>query len=152
MVVLGFASAIAVGTVLLMLPISKQGPGGANFVDALFTATSAVCVTGLTTVDTVLHWTPFGQVVIMLLIQLGGLGIMIFASLIGLVLARKLSVRSRMNAVSEAKAVGFADVRGLVRGIVKKYKGTFSFSYENGYVHANVLLPLESDVYQSKIA
>ena len=119
MVVLGFASAITVGTVLLMLPISKQGPGGANFVDALFTATSAVCVTGLTTVDTVLYWTPFGQVVIMLLIQLGGLGIMIFASLIGLVLARKLSVRSRMNAVSEAKAVGFADVRGLVRGIVK---------------------------------
>lgn len=119
MVVLGFASAIAVGTMLLMLPISKQGPGGANFVDALFTATSAVCVTGLTTVDTVLYWTPFGQVVIMALIQLGGLGIMIFASLIGLVLARKLSVRSRMNAASEAKAVGFADVRGLVRGIVK---------------------------------
>ena len=118
-VVFGFAATIAIGTGLLMLPISKQGPGGANFVDALFTATSAVCVTGLTSVDTVLYWTPFGQVVIMLLIQLGGLGIMIFASLIGLVLARKLSVRSRMNAASEAKAVGFADVRGLVRGIVK---------------------------------
>ena len=118
-VVLGFAAAIAVGTMLLMLPISKQGPGGANFVDALFTATSAVCVTGLTSVDTLLYWTPFGQVVIMLLIQFGGLGIMIFASLIGLVLARKLSVRSRVNTASEAKATGFADVRGLVKGIVK---------------------------------
>ena len=117
-VVVGFAAAIAVGTALLMLPISKQGPGGANFVDALLTATSAVCVTGLTSVDTVLYWTPFGQVVIMLLIQLGGLGIMIFASLIGLVLARKMSVRSRINAASEAKATGFADVRGLIRGIV----------------------------------
>ena len=101
-----------------MLPISKVGPGGASFIDALFTATSAVCVTGLTVVDTPTYWTPFGQVVILLLIQLGGLGIMIFASLIGLVLARKLSVRSRLNTAAEAKAVGFDDVRGLVRGIV----------------------------------
>lgn len=117
-VVVGFALAVLVGTLLLMLPIAKAGPGGASFIDALFTATSAVCVTGLTVVDTVTHWTPFGQVVIMILIQLGGLGIMIFASLIGLVLARKLSVRSRLNTAAEAKAVGFADVRGLVRGIV----------------------------------
>ncbi|HZW41076.1 MAG TPA: potassium transporter TrkG, partial [Agromyces sp.] len=102
----------------LLLPISKAGPGGASFVEALFTATSAVCVTGLTVVDTPTFWSPFGQVVILLLIQLGGLGIMIFASLIGLVLARKLSVRSRVNTATEAKAVGFDDVRGLVRGIV----------------------------------
>lgn len=118
-VVTGFALAILMGTALLMLPISKVGPGGGSFVDALFTATSAVCVTGLTVVDTPTYWTPFGQVVIMALIQLGGLGIMIFASLIGLVLARKLSVRSRLNTAAEAKAVGFADVRGLVRGILK---------------------------------
>lgn len=118
-VVVGFGAAILAGTLLLMLPISKAGPGGASFVDALFTATSAVCVTGLTVVDTVSYWTPFGQVVIMLLIQTGGLGIMIFASLIGLVLARRLSVRSRLNTAAEAKATGFADVRGLVRGIVK---------------------------------
>ncbi|KRC61684.1 ATPase [Agromyces sp. Root81] len=117
-VVVGFAAAVLVGTFLLMLPISKAGPGGAGFIEALFTATSAVCVTGLTVVDTVVYWTPFGQVVILLLIQLGGLGIMIFASLIGLVLARKLSVRSRMNTAAEAKAVGLDDVRGLVRGIV----------------------------------
>lgn len=118
-VVMGFALAILMGTALLMLPISKVGPGGGSFVDALFTATSAVCVTGLTVVDTPTYWTPFGQVVIMALIQLGGLGIMIFASLIGLVLARKLSVRSRLNTAAEAKAVGYADVRGLVRGILK---------------------------------
>ncbi|MFD1573514.1 TrkH family potassium uptake protein [Agromyces cerinus subsp. nitratus] len=117
-VVVGFAVAVLVGTFLLMLPISKAGPGGAGFIEAVFTATSAVCVTGLTVVDTLVYWTPFGQVVIMLLIQLGGLGIMIFASLIGLVLARKLSVRSRLNTMAEAKAVGLDDVRGLVRGIV----------------------------------
>jgi trk system potassium uptake protein TrkH len=117
-VVTGFGIAVAAGTILLMLPIAKVGPGGANFVEALFTSTSAVCVTGLTVVDTATFWTPLGQVVILALIQLGGLGIMIFASLIGLVLARKLSVRARLNTAAEAKAVGFDDVRGLVRGIV----------------------------------
>lgn len=118
-VVGGFAVAILVGTVLLLLPVSSApGESSASFVDALFTATSAVCVTGLTVLDTPTFWSPFGQVVIMLLIQLGGLGIMIFASLIGLLLARKLTVRSRLNTASEAKSVGFDDVRGLVRGIV----------------------------------
>ena len=110
--------AIAVGTALLMLPIAKAGPGGASLLEALFTATSAVCVTGLTVVDTATYWTPLGQVIIMLLIQLGGLGIMIFAALVGLVLARKMTVRARLNTAAEAKAVGYEDVRGLVRGIV----------------------------------
>ena len=98
-------------------PADDHEPGGTTFVDALFTATSAVCVTGLTVVDTAMHWTPLGQVTILVLIQLGGLGIMIFASLIGLALARKLSVRTRLNTAAEAKAVGYEDVRGLVRGI-----------------------------------
>ena len=117
-VVGGFGITIAIGTGLLMLPVAKVGPGGASFIEALFTATSAVCVTGLTVVDTLTYWTPLGQVIIMLLIQLGGLGIMIFAALVGLVLARKMTVRSRLNTAAEAKAVGFDDVRGLVRGIV----------------------------------
>ena len=117
-VVLGFAAAIAVGTALLMLPIAKVGPGGANLVEALFTATSAVCVTGLIVVDTPVFWTGFGQVVILALIQLGGLGIMIFAALIGVVLARKMSVRSRLNTAAEAKSLGLEDVRGLVKRIV----------------------------------
>ena len=117
-VVVGFGAAVLGGTLLLLLPISTMNGRSPSIVDALFTATSAVCVTGLTVVDTPTFWSPFGQVVIMLLIQLGGLGIMIFASLIGLVLARKLSVRSRVNTATEAKAVGFDDVRGLVRGIV----------------------------------
>jgi trk system potassium uptake protein len=117
-VVVGFGAAILVGTVLLLMPVSTMDGRSPSFVDALFTATSAVCVTGLTVLDTPTFWSPFGQVVIMVLIQLGGLGIMIFASLIGLVLARKLSVRSRLNTATEAKAVGFDDVRGLVRGIL----------------------------------
>jgi trk system potassium uptake protein len=117
-VVVGFAAVILTGTVLLLLPFSTMDGKSPSFVDALFTATSAVCVTGLTVLDMPTFWSPFGQVVIMLLIQLGGLGIMIFASLIGLVLARKMSVRSRLNTATEAKSVGYDDVRGLVRGIV----------------------------------
>ncbi|MEV1131705.1 potassium transporter TrkG [Agromyces sp. NPDC049794] len=117
-VVMGFSAAVLAGTLLLWLPPMSVEPSGTSFIDALFTATSAVCVTGLTVVDTELHWSPLGHAVILLLIQLGGLGIMIFASLIGLVLARKLSVRARLNTVTEAKAIGHDDVRGLVRGIV----------------------------------
>ena len=114
----GFAVAILAGTALLLTPVAKAGPGAASPVEALFTATSAVCVTGLVVVDTPTFWTPFGQAVILVLIQLGGLGIMIFASLIGLVLARRISVRSRLYAAAEAKVLGLDDVRGVVRGIV----------------------------------
>ncbi|GGI46752.1 potassium uptake TrkH family protein [Agromyces flavus] len=117
-VVVGFAAAVLGGTLLLLLPPMTRAPEGTSFIDALFTSTSAVCVTGLTVVDNELHWTPLGHAVIVALIQVGGLGIMIFASLIGLVLARKMSVRARLNAATEASVVGFADVRGLMRGIV----------------------------------
>ena len=115
-VVGGFAFASGVGTLVLMLPISAQGRA-ATPLEALFTAVSAVCVTGLTVVDTETFWSGFGQVVILALIQIGGLGIMLFASLIGVVLARKLSIRSRLTAASEARSIGVGDVRGLVKGI-----------------------------------
>lgn len=79
-----FTTAAWVGVVLLMLPIARRGPGGASFLEAFFTATSAICVTGLATVDTASFWSPFGQVVIMALIQIGGFGVMTLATLIGL--------------------------------------------------------------------
>jgi trk system potassium uptake protein TrkH len=124
-VVAGFGATVIIGTLLLMLPIAKEGPGGASLLEALFTATSAVCVTGLTVVDTATFWTPFGRIVILLLIQVGGLGIMLFASLIGLAIARKMTVRSRITAAAETKTVGFSDVKGLVLGIA-----TITFTIE----------------------
>ena len=114
----GFAGAILAGTALLLLPFSAADGRSTGIVDALFTATSAVCVTGLTVLDTATHWSGFGLVVIMLLIQLGGLGIMIFASLVGLLIARRFSMRARMTAAVEARALSTRDVKGLVRGIV----------------------------------
>ena len=116
--VAAFALTIAIGTALLMLPVARTGPGGSTLLEALFTATSAVCVTGLVVVDTATHWTPFGQVVIMLLIQVGGLGIMTFASVVGLSVLRKMSLRSRITAAAESGSVGLENVRGLLLGIV----------------------------------
>nr|WP_246020904.1 potassium transporter TrkG [Arthrobacter echini] len=118
-IALGFASAILGGTVLLMLPTSRVGPGGASFLEALFTATSAVCVTGLTVVDTPVYWTGAGQVIILALIQIGGFGIMSFASLLGVLLARHLGLRSRISTAAETKSVGIGDVRRILLGILK---------------------------------
>lgn len=118
-VLLGFAGAIAVGTGLLMLPISKSGPGGASFLEALFTATSSVCVTGLIVVDTPVYWTTFGHVVILAMIQIGGFGIMTFASVIGLAVIRRMSLRSRITAAAEVKSIGLDDVKGLILGVVQ---------------------------------
>jgi trk system potassium uptake protein len=115
-VVSGFLVAVLAGTLLLLLPFAAEGRS-ATPLEALFTAVSAVCVTGLTVVDTPTFWSPFGEAVILLLIQIGGLGIMLFASLIGLLLARKLTIRGRASAQSETKSLGVQDVRGLVKGI-----------------------------------
>jgi trk system potassium uptake protein TrkH len=90
----GFAGVIMAGTLLLLLPWS-QTRGEVGFVDALFTSTSAVCVTGLIVVDTGTAYAPFGQVVIVTLIQIGGLGIMTFAALAYLMLGRRLSLASQ---------------------------------------------------------
>ena len=89
----GFAGAILVGAIILRLPWANQ-PGKVNFVDALFTATSAVCVTGLAVVDTGTDYTFFGQVVILLLIQAGGLGVMSFAAVAFQLLGRGMSLQS----------------------------------------------------------
>lgn len=118
-VVAGFAAGLVVGTVLLMLPVARTGPGGATPLEALFTATSALCVTGLAVVDTATYWTPFGQVTILALIQVGGFGIMTLASLLGLLISRRLGLGSRIVAAAETKSVGLGDVRTVLLGVAK---------------------------------
>ena len=118
-VVFAFACAVLVGAVLLMLPVSRSGPGGAPFTTAFFTSTSAVCVTGLTVVDTPSYWSGFGQAVILGLIQLGGFGIMTFASLLGLLVSRRMGLRTRMIAAAETKSVGLGNLRAVVVGVLK---------------------------------
>lgn len=113
-VIFAFAMIIVAGTVLLTLPISKTSGTYGDPLIALFTAVSATCVTGLSTVDTPVFWTPFGHLVILAMIKLGGFGVMTFTSLIALVLARKLSLRTRLTTSSESSALGSGDVRKLV--------------------------------------
>ena len=118
-VALGFAAAILVGTVLLMLPVATQSRAGAGLVDALFTSTSATCLTGLVVVDTPTYWSGVGQGVILALIQVGGLGIMTMASLVGLLLANRIGLKARLNTAAEARASGLGDVRSVVLGVVR---------------------------------
>ncbi|MEV4714502.1 TrkH family potassium uptake protein [Micromonospora sp. NPDC049374] len=118
MIAVGFAGAIVVGTGLLSLPWATRSGDRTELVDALFTATSAVCVTGLVTVDTGSYWSTFGQVVILLLIQIGGLGIMTLATLFTVLLSRRLGLRARFLAQAETKSLNLGDVRGVVRRIV----------------------------------
>jgi trk system potassium uptake protein len=113
-----FAVAVAIGTALLSLPIATAGPGRADFLTALFHATSAVCVTGLVTVDTGTYWSGFGQAAILLCIQAGGLGIMTLATLFALLLSRRLGLRARLIAQAETKALSAADVRRVIRRVV----------------------------------
>lgn len=117
MVVTTFALAVAVATVLLLLPIADAEGEGVPFRVALFTATSAVCVTGLIVVDTEGQWSTFGEVVILVGMQVGGFGIMSLATLLGLLVWRRLGLRSRLVAQSETKSLGSADIGRVVRGV-----------------------------------
>lgn len=108
-----FLITIAIGTGLLMLPAARAEPGSAGPLVALFTATSAVCVTGLIVVDTPVYWTTFGQGVIMVLFQVGGFGIMTAATLLTVLVARRLGLSDRLVARVETRH-GIGEIRGVV--------------------------------------
>ncbi|AIQ43486.1 ATP synthase subunit J [Paenibacillus sp. FSL R5-0912] len=114
--VIGFAAMISIGTLLLMLPLSSVTGHPLGFIDALFTATSAACVTGLVVVDTGTYFTGFGQAVILVLIQIGGLGFMTMATLFALLLKRRISLRDRLIL---QEAMNQSSMEGIVRLIRK---------------------------------
>ncbi|AKU16020.1 ATPase [Luteipulveratus mongoliensis] len=118
MVVLAYLLAAAIGTVLLMIPAATTQEGSGDFRDALFTSVSAVCITGMSTVDVSTYWTPFGQSVILCLVQIGGLGIMTLAMLLVLVVRGRLGLRDTLAAQADAHTLTFGDVRRLLRRIV----------------------------------
>ena len=111
-----FAAIIAAVTALLLLPHARSGPGSASLLEALFTATSAVCVTGLTIVDTATFWSPFGQTIIAIGMQIGGLGVMTLASLLGLAVSRHIGLTQRILTASETKSK-LGDVVSLLRAV-----------------------------------
>ena len=110
--VLGFAGLILSGVALLMTPYASKSGGTLRFVDALFTATSAVCVTGLVVVDTGTYFSVFGQSVILLLIQIGGLGVMTVATLVAVLSGKKINLKERLLI---QEATNQLDLAGVVR-------------------------------------
>lgn len=120
-IALGFFLIIMTGTLLLMLPISARSGQVTSFHDALFTATSATCVTGLIVADTYQHWSNFGQVVILALIQTGGLGFITMGIFFSVFLKRKIGLKER-NLVQES--VNAFDIGGVVRLVKKIVFGT----------------------------
>ncbi|MFR2711804.1 MAG: potassium transporter TrkG, partial [Frisingicoccus sp.] len=111
-IIFGFSGVILLGAILLMLPFSSREGMTTPFLDALFTSTSAVCVTGLVLHDTATYWSTFGQLIIMLLIQIGGMGVITVAASFAMISGKKISLmqRSTMQEAISAPKVG-----GIVR-------------------------------------
>lgn len=120
-ILLGFAGVVLLGAFLLSLPISSKNHEWTPFIDALFTSTSAVCVTGLIVFDTATHWTIFGQIVILLLIQIGGMGVVTIAVSLAVISGKKIGLFSRetmKNAISAPNVSGIVRLTGfIIKGI-----------------------------------
>jgi trk system potassium uptake protein TrkH len=117
--VLSFLTVIAAGTVLLMLPLSHAQGQSAPFLTALFTATSAVCVTGLVVVDTGTYWSGTGQALIMGLFQLGGFGMMTSATLMGLLISGQMRIRTRLLLQAETHSLALGDVKSVAKIVLQ---------------------------------
>ena len=114
----GFLGVILIGSLLLMLPFSTRSGQTTSYVDALFTATSATCVTGLTPFDTYTHWTLFGQLVILFMIQLGGIGFMTVITMATLFMRHKIGLQNRMLVMESAGTITLSGIGQLVRRII----------------------------------
>ncbi|TJX12806.1 Trk family potassium uptake protein [Tissierella creatinini] len=119
-IVLGTMILILIGTLLLMLPASSRAGNYTPFIDALLTASSAFCVTGLIVYDTFTHWSLFGQIVIISLIQVGGLGFMTIVTLISMFLRRRIGLKERRLIMESANTFNIGGVVRLVRKIIKR--------------------------------
>lgn len=122
---IGFILVILIGGVILSLPISSVDGKPTNLLDSIFTSTSAVCVTGLVVVDTGTHWNLFGQIILLLLIQIGGLGFMSFTTMLAIIMGKKITLRNRLIV---QEAMNAFDIQGLVK-MVKHVVG-FTFCVE----------------------
>ncbi|MBV4419796.1 TrkH family potassium uptake protein [Clostridium tyrobutyricum] len=123
--ILGFLFIIFIGAILLSLPVSSQKHTYTSFLDSVFMATSATCVTGLSIVDTGNYWTYFGKSVILALIQVGGLGFMSFSTFLALLSGRRITLRERLLI---QKSLNSFNIQGLIK--LSKYILIFTFSVE----------------------
>lgn len=118
-IVIGFLGVLAIGCILLMLPIASNSGEITNFWDALFTATSALCVTGQITLNTAEHWSYFGKTVILILIEIGGLGIMTLVIYTFFLLGKKVNLRQQKIIQESLNLEGLSETKLLIRYIIK---------------------------------
>ncbi len=137
-IMLAFLSAILVGTVLLALPVSSADGQAVPYMDALFTSTTSVCVTGLVTVPTVSTWSVFGQVVILLLIQIGGLGVVTVMATVMISFHRKIGIGNRMLIQD---AFNLSTMSGTVRFVKNVLTGTFIVEGTGALLYMTVFIP-----------
>ena len=129
LIVSSFVFIIIIGTILLMLPVSARNGRATPFIDALFTSVSATCVTGLVVFDTWTHWNEFGQAVILLLIQVGGLGVITITTGFTLLVRRRLGLRDVQLAMENTSG-NTLNIYHLVRTIL-----AFTLSCELSLIH-----------------
>lgn len=139
---LSFLVAMTIGSLLLMLPMATAPGEHTRFVDAAFTAVSCVSVTGLATVDTYTHWTLFGRVIMTILIQLGGLGIMTFTTLVAIVFGQRIGLKSRLLLQED---LGQDGLRGLMRIARRVAYLTFGAEFVGGVIYVIQLKPYIGD-------
>lgn len=139
---ISFLAVMLLGSFLLYLPISRQDQTVTSYTDALFTAVSCVSVTGLSTVDTYYHWSLFGRTVMVVLIQLGGLGIMTFTTLIAVAMGRKISLEGRLILQED---MGNDQQRGIVRIMRRVAMLTFAIEFVGGLIYMYQLYPYIGD-------
>ncbi len=137
-VVMSFAIVILVGATLLNMPIASNNGQQVGFINALFTATSATCVTGLVVVDTGTYWTTFGKVVVISLIQIGGLGIMTFSTLLALLIRRKITLKERMLI---QESFNQFELEGMVRLTKNIIIATFAIEFTGALIFSSVFIP-----------
>jgi trk system potassium uptake protein TrkH len=135
---MGFLGVIIIGTFFLMLPISTGDGTSTKFIDALFTATTSVCVTGLTTVSTAGHWSIFGKIIIMFLAQLGGLGVVTCATLFLLVTNQRITLNER---IIIRESYGLDTMEGMVKLIKRIVKGTLFVEFCGAILYSIQFIP-----------
>ena len=137
-IMFSFLAVILIGSLLLFLPISTADGKGVSYIDALFTATTSTCVTGLVTLVTVSTWSVFGQIVILLLIQIGGLGVITIMSGIMIVLHKRMGLGDRLLIQD---AFNLNTLSGLVRFVKKVICGTFIIEAVGALLYMTVFVP-----------
>lgn len=137
-IALGFLGTIVVGTLLLLLPFATSEGNHTGVIDALFTSTTSVCVTGLVTVPTYSHWTLFGQIVIAFLIQIGGLGVITFTMLFLVALKQKIGLKERLLI---RDAYNLDTIKGLVVLVKNIVKGTILVESAGAILYMTVFIP-----------